>query len=95
MKTAKHNAKIGKLLLCLAGVCWLGGCSWNGPNALEQDYGNSVRNNVAQSILNPRAGLNDTPAVGLSPTASVNQMEHYDKSFKGEEKKPAEMKITY
>jgi len=86
--------KRGKLLLCLAGVLWLGGCSWCGPNALEQDYGNSVRNNLAQSILNPRAGLNDTPAAGLSPTAAVNEMERYDKSFKGEEKKPAEMKIS-
>jgi hypothetical protein len=72
-----------------------GGCSWCGPSALEQDYGNSVRSNLAQSILNPRAGLNDTPAVGLSPTGAVNVMEHYDKSFKGAEKKPAEMKISY
>ena len=87
--------KRGKLLLCLAGVLWLGGCSWFGPNALEQDYGNSVRNNLAQSILNPRAGLNDTPTAGLSPTAAVNEKESYDKSFKGEEKKPSEMKITY
>lgn len=94
-KTADQRSKIGTLLLCLAGVCWLGGCSVYGPSALEQDYGNSVRNNVAQSILNPRAGLNDTPAVGLSPTAAVNVMEHYDKTFKGEEKKPAEMKISY
>jgi hypothetical protein len=95
MKTIDQRPKIGKLLLCLAGVCWLGGCSMYGPSALEQDYGNSVRSNVAQSILNPRAGLKDAPAVGLSPTASVNVMEHYDKSFKGEEKKPAEMKISY
>ena len=60
--------KTSKLLLCLAGVLWLGGCAggWYGPSALEQDYGNSVRNNLAQSILNPRAGLNDTPAAGLS-----------------------------
>ncbi len=94
-KTEDQRSKIGTLLLGLAGVCWLGGCSWNGPSALEQDYGNSVRNNVAQSILNPRAGLNDTPTVGLSPTAAVNEKEHYDKTFKGEEKKPAEMKISY
>jgi hypothetical protein len=95
MKTEDQRPKIGKLLLCLTAVCWLGGCSWNGPNALEQDYGNSVRSNVAQSILNPRAGQNATPAVGLSPTAAVNEMALYDKSFKGEEKKPAEMKISY
>ena len=83
-----------KLLLCLAGVWWLGGCSWFGSSALEQDYGNSVRNNLAQTILNPRAGLNDAPAVGLSPTAAVNEKERYDKSFKGEEKKPAELRIS-
>ena len=40
------------------------------------------------SELNPQAGLNDTPAVGLSPTAAVNEMALYDKSFKGEEKSP-------
>ena len=95
IKTEDQRPKIGKLLLCLAVVLCLGGCSWYGPSALEQDYGNSVRSNVAQSILNPRAGLNDTPAAGLGPTAAVNEMELYNKSFKGEDKKPAEMKITY
>jgi hypothetical protein len=97
MKTEDQKPKIGKLLLCLAGVLWLGGCnswSWNRPSALEQDYGNSVRSNLAQSILNPQAGLNDAPAAGLGPNAAVNEMERYDKSFKGDEKKP-EMKISY
>ncbi len=93
MKTKHPKGQIGRIILCLTGVLWVAGCF--GPSAVDLDYGNSVRNNLAQTILNPRAGLNDTPAVGLSPTASVNQMEHYDKSFKGEEKKPAEMKITY
>jgi len=98
-KTKEQRMKISKLLLCLAGVLWLGGCNtWSsrhGPDALERDYGNSVRSNLAQSILNPRAGQNDTPAVGLGPNAAVNEMERYDKSFKGEEKKSTEMKITY
>jgi hypothetical protein len=97
MKTDNLRSKTAKLLLCLAGVLWLGGCAdtWYGKSALEEDFGNSVRNNLAQSIINPRGGLNDTPVAGLSPTAGVNQMERYDKSFKGEEKKPTEMKITY
>ena len=94
-KSEDQRLKIGRLLLCLAGACWLGGCSWFGPSALEQDYGNAVRNNVAQSILNPQAGQNATPAVGLAPTAGANEMEHYAKTFKGEEKKPTEMKISY
>lgn len=95
MNTDNFRAKTVKLLLCLAGVLWLGGCSWYGPSALEQDYGNAVRNNLAQSIINPRAGLSDTPTTGLGPVAGVNEMERYDKTFKGEEKKPTEMKITY
>jgi hypothetical protein len=98
MKNEDQRPKIGKLLLCLAGVLWLGGCtanwSWYGPSALEQDYGNSVRSNLAQTVINPRAGQTNSPAVGLGPNASVNEMERYDKTFK-EEKKTSEMKLTY
>jgi hypothetical protein len=45
----------GAALLCLAG-CYP-------PSALELDYGNSVRNNVAQQVANPQAGLNPVPPV--------------------------------
>ena len=92
MKSADPRPISGKLLLCLVGVWWLAGCY--GPTALEKDYGNSVRNNLAQSILNPRAGLENTPTTGLGPKAGVNEMERYDKSFKGDEKKPLEMKVS-
>ena len=47
----------------------------------------SVRNNIAQQVVNPRAGFNPKPAVGLPPQAAVNEMERYDKSFKEEPKK--------
>jgi hypothetical protein len=73
-------------------MLWLAGCP--APSALEQDYGNAVRSNLAQSILNPRAGQETTPAVGLGPKAGANEMERYDKSFKGEEKRPMEMKVS-
>lgn len=63
----------------LALVC-LSGCQY--PNALEMDYGRSVRNNVAQQIINPNAGLEPSPAVGLVPEAGVNVIERYEKSFK-------------
>ena len=98
MTTKKPNRRLGIIILFLTMILSLAGCAnwelWH-PNALEEDYGNAVRNNLAQSILNPAAGQNDTPAVGLPPYAAVNEMEHYNKGFKGEEKKPAEMKITY
>ena len=93
MKTKNPQGPIAKLILGLTGVLWLAGCY--GPSALDMDYGNAVRNNLAQSVLDPAAGLKTTPATGLSPTAAVNERELYDKEFKGEEKKPTEMKIAY
>ena len=69
---------LGLALLVLAG-CYP-------PSALEMDYGNSVRNNVAQQVVNPQAGFNPKPAVGLSPQAAANEMERYDKTFKEEPK---------
>ena len=50
------------------------------------DYGNSVRNNIAQQVVNPRAGYDPKPAVGLSPQAAHNTMDRYDESFKKERK---------
>ena len=78
-------------MLSLGVVLWgLMGSSASGADLLER-----VKNQEIAQVLRLRAGLNDTPAVGLSPTAAVNEMEHYDKSFKGEDKKSTEMKITY
>jgi hypothetical protein len=72
-------------------LLWLAGCY--PPSALELDAGNSVRNNIAQQIVNPRAGFKSEPIVGLPPQAAVNEMERYDKSFKGDDKKGLEMKL--
>ena len=93
MKSKNPKGPIAKLILGLTGVLWLAGCY--GPSALDLDYGNAVRNNLAQSVLNPAAGQTTTPATGLSPAAAANEKELYDKGFKGEEKKPQELKVTY
>jgi hypothetical protein len=82
---ALRRLALGLALLGLAG-CYP-------PSALEMDYGNSVRNNVAQQVVNPQAGFNPKPAVGLSPQAAAGEQEKYDKSFKAEEKKTLEMKL--
>jgi hypothetical protein len=68
------------------GVALLGLAGCYPPSALELDYGNSVRNNIAQQVVNPRAGFEPKPAVGLSPQAAANEMERYDKSFRDDPK---------
>jgi hypothetical protein len=73
-------------------LLWLAGCY--PPSALEMDYGNSVHNNIAQQVVNPQAGFQPKPAVGLPPQATVNEKAHYDKTFKGEEQKGLQMKLT-
>ncbi|MGO8762195.1 MAG: hypothetical protein ACLP2P_07295 [Desulfobaccales bacterium] len=86
--------KTPKVLICLTlGLALLGLAGCYPPSALEMDYGNSVRNNIAQQVVNPQAGFNPKPAVGLPPQAVANEQEQYDKTFKGEEKKGLEMKL--
>ena len=84
---ALRRLALGLALLGLAG-CYP-------PSALEMDYGNSIRNNVAQQVVNPQAGFNPKPAVGLPPQAAAGEQEKYDKSFKAEDKKALEMKMSY
>jgi len=85
MKNESRRWKAGTGLIGLAlALVWLTGCT--SPDVLQKDYGNAVRNNIAQSVLNPQAGLLDTPATGLSPKAGVNEVEGYNKSFTGEPK---------
>jgi hypothetical protein len=67
---------LGIVLLGTAGCC--------GESALERDYGNSWAYNQAEQLVNPQAGLGETPAVGLSPKTAVNVMEAYNKSFTGQ-----------
>jgi hypothetical protein len=91
-----HNQERGPFKLALrliVGLALL--CLWGcyPPSALELDYGNSVRNNIAQQVVNPRAGFEPAPAVGLNSQAAVNELDKYNKSFKGERKKNLEMKL--
>ena len=70
-------------------LLWLAGCY--PPSAVDQNWGNSVHSNLVQQVLNPQAGLNPTPAVGLSPQAAVNEMEGYNKSFTSESQKSSQL----
>jgi len=80
MKNESRRWKAGTGLLGLAlALVWLTGCA--SPDLLQQDYGNAVRNNMAQSVINPQAGLVDTPTTGLNPQAAVGELDQYNKSF--------------
>jgi hypothetical protein len=92
MHTQERNTTRALRGLAL-GVALLGLAGCYPPSALEQDYGNAVRNNIAQQVVNPRAGYNPKPGVGLSPQAAYNTQEKYDKTFKAEEKKQLEYQM--
>ena len=82
-------SKICRALRRLAlGVALLGAAGCYPPSAVEMDYGNSVRSNIAQQVINPRAGYDPKPAVGLPPQAAEGEMGKYDKSFKPESAPP-------
>jgi len=88
MKNERRRLKAGTGLIGLAlALVWLTGCV--SPDILQKDYGNARDNNIAQSVINPQAGLVDTPATGLYPKAGVVETEQYIKSFSGEAQKPA------
>jgi hypothetical protein len=61
----------------LAGIL-IGCCPYS---RLEADYGAAVTYNETVQIARPEAGLDYSPAVGLSPEAAVKTMEAYNKSF--------------
>jgi hypothetical protein len=85
-----HDAKALKVTRCLVfglALVWLAGCY--GPSALDRNWGMSVHNNVAQQVLEPEAGLNPKPAVGLPPQAAANEMEGYNKGFSTKEPQQA------
>ena len=67
---------LGIFLLGLSGCCR--------QTALDRDYGNAWAYNQTVQIADPKAALDQTPAVGLSPQASTNVMGAYNKSFSGQ-----------
>lgn len=89
-KRPRSKGRAGAALIL--GLVWLGLAGCYPPSALEQDYGQSVANNLAQQVVNPRAGLDPVPSVGLAPTAGATAYEAYTKSFKPEDKKGIELK---
>ena len=77
------------VVLLGVGLLALWGCNthpWaKPPTALEQNFGRAVESNKAMQILNPQAGLDTRPAVGLLPKAAEYSQDRLEKSFKAEQ----------
>jgi hypothetical protein len=76
--------KVSTYVCCGILILGIAGCCCCRPQSvLESDYGNAWVYNQDVQIADPRAALDPTPAVGLSPVASTTLMGAYNKSFSG------------
>jgi len=70
------------VVLALASLLGLSGCaSSNTPN-LDAKFGQAVRNARQQQTLNPTAGTNNDPVLGIDAAAAVHTQGQYVDSFK-------------
>ena len=70
------------VVLALASLLGLSGCaSSNTPN-LDAKFGQAVRNARQQQTLNPSAGTNTDPVLGIDAAAAVHTQGQYVDSFK-------------
>ena len=71
----------------------IAGCA--GPSALDQNWGRSVETARFNQTLNPKAGENPEPVVGLDGQSAENILETYRQSFKAEDKSAGyDIKLT-
>lgn len=66
----------------------LTGCAWQGETLSDENWGRSFETAKFNQTLNPDAGKNLEPVMGLDGTASNNNVESYQNSFKGHKKEP-------
>jgi len=70
------------LIITLVGIITviflIAGC---GPTRLEMDYGTSYQLQKYNQILNPGAGKNADPVVGINGQAAQNTVDKYKQGF--------------
>ena len=77
--------------LLIAGLLIFSGCGTK-ETMLSRNWGNSFESAKQSQILNPEAGKNLDPVVGLDGQAVENNMQKYRQGFKKDASK--EMTIT-
>ncbi len=55
--------------------------NYSGPSAVEQEWGNSFHQMVANQTLNPDAGKNLDPVTGMSARTAEKTVNKYEKEF--------------
>ncbi|MDT8403039.1 hypothetical protein [Sulfuriflexus sp.] len=58
---------------------YLTGCSQVHQPTLSEDFGNAVRTNIAQQVIDPKAGQEDLPPATLGGQKVENSLEQYRK----------------
>ncbi len=84
-----HTMLIGVLLVALSIMSW--GCAGDLPQAQRKDtidmnWSKSVESAALSQTLNPEAGTEPTPVVGLDGQAAAGNMGKYRKMLKQEVK---------
>ncbi|MBS1170255.1 MAG: hypothetical protein H6R01_1173 [Burkholderiaceae bacterium] len=82
-------------IMKLASICVLSlltSCASSTPE-WDATFGDSVRANVAQQVINPEASKNTNPVNGLDGQAAEHAMERYQKSFKQPEPQSSVLNI--
>ena len=77
----------------IVGGIVIAGCA--GPSVLDQNWGRSTETARFNQTLNPKAGENPEPVVGLDGRSADNALESYRRSFKAEDKSAGyDIKLT-
>jgi uncharacterized lipoprotein len=70
------------VVLALASLLGLSGCAGSNTPNLDAKFGQAVRHARQQQTLNPTAGTNNDPVLGIDAAAAVHTQGQYVDSFK-------------
>jgi uncharacterized lipoprotein len=70
------------VVLALASLLGLSGCAGSNTPNLDAKFGQAVRHARQQQTLNPTAGTNTDPVLGIDAAAAVQTQGQYVDSFK-------------
>lgn len=71
-------------------ACGATGCISTTPD-WDARFGTATRHNLAAQVLDPAAGANRNPALGLDGRAARSALDNYQRSFARPEGQPAAM----